>query len=249
LWLAQRFCSIEAHEVIVVISEPMPQLMTDTQRFRAVRSAFWGRLFFLSFGLVFVGWIWPYELSSLPSHLDNIGWVLGWFTVLVLIGVACGYGLRSSWSILIAPLGLYIGGVLHWFQFEWGLQMPDWPMFGLVSAFALGILLITAGATAGIASRVITKDTGRERPAEGIRVSAALAALLGLTAITTIYVLPAPFLGGMLGLGALLAGFGLMEEEQVNFRERLLAIAGMIVGVTAVGTQIMELWSFLKGFI
>jgi hypothetical protein len=253
LWLAQRiylrFRFIEAHEVIVVISEPMPQLMTDTQRFRAVRSAFWGRLFFLSFALVFIGWVWPYEISNLPSHFGNISWMLGWFTVLVLLGAVCGYALRSRWSMLIAPLALYLGGVLHWLQFDWGLRMPDWPMFALVSVFAFLVLFMTAGVAAGIASRVIIAGRSNERPAEGIRVSAGLSALLGLTAITTIYVLPAPFLGGMLGLGALLAGFGLMEEGQVNVRERVLAIAGMLIGVTATGTQLMAAWSFLKGLL
>jgi hypothetical protein len=248
LRLARRFCFIEAHEVNVLISEPMPRVGQDTQRFQAARSAFWGRLFFLSFALVLAGWLWPYELTSLPTHLGSLGWLLGWFTVLVIIGVACGYTLCSRWSILVAPLALYIGGVLHWIQFESGLQYPDWQMFALVSGLAFGVLLITAGAAAGISSRVITAPK-RGRPAEGVRMSAAVAALLGLVAITAVYVLPAPFIGILLGLGALLAGFGLMEEEQVNFRERLLAIFGMIVGLTAAGTQLYSLWTFLKELI
>jgi hypothetical protein len=224
----------------------MPQLMTDTQRFRATRSSFWGRLSLLTFALIVFGWLWPYELTSLPAHLGRTGWVLGWFTVLVLIGVACGYVLRSRWSILIAPLGLYVGGVLHWLQFEWGLNIPPWPMFGLASGVAFAVLLITAGTAAGIASRVVTADVGRTRPAEGIRLSAAVAALLGLIAMTSVYVLPMPFVGALLGLGALLAGIGLMEEEQVNMRERLLAAVGMLIGLAAAGTQLYALWSFVK---
>ncbi len=229
-----------------MISEPMPQVISNTNRFKTVGYSFWGRLSLIALALVVAGWMWPYELTSLPGHLNNTGWVLGWFTVLVLIGTAGGYVLRSRWSILIVPLGLYVGGVLHWFQYEWGLQPPPWPMFGMASGLGFSVLLITAGAAAGIASRVIAAEAEPGRPAEGIRQSAALAALLGLIAITSIYVLPTPFLGALLGLGALLAGIGLMEEDQVNVRERILAIVGMLVGVIAVGTQLFALWSFIK---
>lgn len=229
-----------------MISEPMPQLVQSTDRFRTAGYSFWGRLSLISLALVVVGWVWPYELVTLPSQLSNTGWVLGWFTVLVLMGTVAGYLLRSRWSVVIVPLGLYVGGVLHWFQYEWGLHSPPWPMFGLVSGLAVGVLLITAGAAGGIASRVVAAEREPGRPAEGIRQSAAVAALLGLFALTSIYVLPMPFIGSLLGLAALLAGIGLMEEEQVNKRERLLAIAGMLVGLAAVSTQLFELWSIIR---
>lgn len=226
----------------------MPRGLSNTQRFRTARTSFWGRLFLISVALVAFGWIWPYELSSLPEYLSNTGWVLGWFTVLVLIGTVGGYVLRSRWSILAVPVALYAGGLLHWFQFEWGFSPPPWPLFGLASGLAFGVLLITAGASAGIASRVIAAGVERGRPAQGIRQSAALAPLLGLIAITSIYVLPMPFIGALLGLAAVLAGIGLMEDEQVNFRERILGIAGMLVGVVAIGTHLYALWSLIRDF-
>jgi hypothetical protein len=239
---------MRALEVNDLISEPMPQFVSNTDRFKTERFSFWGRLSLISLSFLIAGWLWPYELSTLPGQIGNTGWVLGWFTVLVILGSVAGYVLRSRWSILIAPLALYVGGVLHWVQFEWGLNAPPWPMFAIVSALAFLVLLITAGVSAGIASRVIAAKLEAGRPAEGIRQSAAVAALLGLGSVTSIYVLPTPFLGALLGLGALLAGAGLMEEEQVNARERFLAIAGMLVGMIAVATQLYSLWSFVKNF-
>lgn len=229
-----------------MVSKPLPHLMGNTDRFRTVQYSFWGRLSLLSLGLLIIGWIWPYSIGDLPSHLNNTSWVLGWFTVLILLGAASGYVLRSRWAILIAPLALFVGGVLHWFQFELGLQAPPWPMFGIVSATAFGVLLITAGTAAGIASRVIAAEQEPGRPATGIRRSAAFAALLGLLALTSMYVLPMPYIGALLGLGALLAGLGLLEEEQVNMRERLLAIAGMMIGLLAIATQTYTLWSVIR---
>jgi hypothetical protein len=238
--------SITATEVSLLISEPMPQIFANTDRFKTERFSFWGRFSAISLTLLIAGWLWPYDVTTLPGQLNNTGWVLGWFTVLVLLGAVAGYALRTRWSILIAPLVLYIGGVVHWFQFEWGLVTPPWPMFALVSGLAIAVLLITSGAAAGIASRVVSAERERGRPAEGIRQSAALAALLGLIAMTSIYVLPTPFLGALLGLGALLSGLGLMEEEHVNAREAILAMSGMLIGVLAIGTQLYSLWSFVR---
>ncbi len=229
-----------------MISEPMPQIFANTDRFKTERFSFWGRFAGISAVLLLSGWLWPYDVTTLPTYIDNTGWVLGWFTVLVLLGAVGGYALRTRWSILIIPFGLYIGGVIHWFQFEWGFVPPPWPMFGLVSGVAFGALLITAGAAAGIASRVVAAGREPGRPAEGIRQSAALAPLLGLIAMTSIYVLPTPFLGALLGLGALMAGIGLMEEEHVNVRERILAIVGMLIGVLAIGTQLYSFWTFVR---
>jgi hypothetical protein len=232
--------------VNIVVSKPIPQLIGNTDRFRTGQYSFRGRLALLSVVFLIIGWLWPYEISGLASHLSNTGWVLGWFTVLVLLGAVSGYALRSRWAILISPLTLLAGGIVHWFQFEWGLQAPPFPMFALVAVMAFGVLLITAGTAAGIASRVAEAELEAGRPATGIRRSAAFAALLGLLALTSMYVLPMPYIGALLGFGALLAGLGLLEEDQVNKRERLLAIAGMMVGLIAIATQIYSLWSLIK---
>lgn len=231
-----------------MVSKPMPHLMGNTDRFQTQQYSFWGRLSILSLALLIVGWLWPYDVSGLATHLNSTGWVLGWFTVLILLGASSGYILRSRWAILITPVTLLLGGVLHWFQFEWGLQNPPWPMFGIVTATAFGVLLITAGTAAGIATRVIAAEQETGRPATGIRRSAAFASLLGLLALTSMYVLPMPYLGALLGLAALLAGLGLLEEDQVNKRERILAIAGMMIGLLAIATQIYSLWSLIKNF-
>jgi hypothetical protein len=232
--------------VDVVVSKPLPHLLGNTDRFRTAQYSFWGRLTLLSLGLLIVGWLWPYSVGDLGTYLNNTGWVLGWFTVLILLGAGSGYVLRSRWAILIAPLALFVGGVLHWFQFEWGLQSPPWPMFGIVSATAFAVLLITAGTAAGIATRVIAAEREAVPPATGIRRSAAFSSLLGLLALTSMYVLPMPYIGALLGLAALLAGLGLLEEEQVNMRERLLAIAGMLIGLLAIATQTYALWSVIR---
>jgi hypothetical protein len=229
-----------------LISKPMPQTIADSPRPAVQQYRFGARLTVLLAALIVIGWLWPYQLSNLPSYLNSTGWMLGWFTVVVLVGAASGYVLRTRWSALVVPLGLYVGGVIHWLQFEWGFHTPPWPTFLLVSGLALSILFITGGASAGIAARVVAVESQGLEPSEGIRLSAAFAALLGLMAITTVYVLPMPFLGAMLGLGALLAGVGLMEEDQVNGRERLLAIAGMLVGVVTIGTQLYALWALVR---
>lgn len=224
----------------------MPPLITDTGRFKTVQFSFRARSAIVTPLLIATGWIWPYSLRSLPDYLNSTSWILGWFTALILLGAIVGYVLRTRWSVLIVPLGLYLGGVGRWLQFEHGAQIPEWPIFLAVSGLALGFLLITAGAAAGIASRVISMDVERSTPAEGIRLSAALAALLGLIAITAVNLLPMPFIGAMLGLAALLAGAGLLEEEHVNKRERLLAIAGMLVGMVATAMQVYALWTIIR---
>jgi hypothetical protein len=229
-----------------LISEPIPQLLHEPDRLVSHRVSFWPRVALAIPLLVTIGWLWPYDLSTLPTHLGSTSWILGWFTALILLGAAVGYALRTRWSVIVAPLGLYLGGVIHWVQFELGTQLPDWTMFAMVSAMVLGFLLITAGAAAGIASRVVLAEEDNARPAQGIRLSAALAALLGLIAITAVNVLPMPFIGAMFGLAALLAGAGLLEEEHVNMRERLLAIAGMLVGMVATATQIYALWTIVR---
>lgn len=197
--------------------------------------------------LIALGWIWPYAPSSVLQRLSDSGWMLGWLTVLVLIGAAAGYVLRSRWAVVLTPVCLYAGGAVHWFQYEWGFTWPVWEDFLAVTAIALGVLLLTSGLAAGVACRVVSDDP---RPhasqSDTARLAAAMGALLGLFALTAINVLPFPYLGGLLGFAAVLSGITVMQESKVTSREHLLAIVGMLFGVFAVVSQVYSLWSWIQ---
>jgi hypothetical protein len=200
--------------------------------------------------LIVIGFVWPYDPAATIDHWQDSAWLLGWLTVLVGIGAACGYLFRTLWTALAIPVFLYIGGAVSWFQFQHGWHEPDWSEFAGVSAFAFGVLLLTAGAAAAVASRVRYGEaysTGRSTG--GIRLAGAVAGMLGLLSVTAIAIFPLPYLAGMLGFAAVLAGIAMMQEDAPNGRERLLAAAGIALGMTIVGIQLYAVWGIVRGFI
>lgn len=194
-----------------------------------------------------IGWTWPYDLDGVPDRISDTSWLFSWLTVLVLIGAAAGYVLRSRWSMPLVVLGLYAGGAIRWFQDVWGFREPEWEGFLTVSAIAAGVLLVSSGFPAGIACRVLEAErTADGQPRGSVQLASAVAGLMGLLAFTAINVLPLPYIGGFLGLAALLAGITVMQESHASGREHLLAIVGMIFGVIAAGTQAWELWDIVR---
>lgn len=194
-----------------------------------------------------IGWAWPYDLDSIPDRIRDTSWLFSWLTTLVLIGAAAGYVLRSRWSVPLVVVGLYGGGMLRWFQDSWGFRAPEWEGFLTVSAMAGGVLVVTSGLPAGITCRVLEAEYAADGQGRGsVQLASAVAGLMGLLAFTAINVLPLPYVGGFLGLAALLAGITVMQESHASGREHLLAITGMIFGTIAAGTQAWELWDILR---
>lgn len=198
-------------------------------------------------GLSVVGWLWPYDPVGVPDRVAETRWLLGWLTVLVLLGGFSGYLLKTRWTALLVPLMLYAGGVMHWLQYEWGFQQPNWEEFLPFSAVALGVLFVVSGIPAGIACRVVSPESKPfGRGSGSVRLSAAFGGLLALLSITTIVLLPLPYLGGLLGFGAILAAISVLQEGQPNGTERALAITSIALGTCAVITQVYELWGLMQ---
>lgn len=201
-------------------------------------------------GLGAVGWLWPYDPVAVPDRLSETGWLVGWLTVLVLLGGTSGYLLKTRWSALLAPLMLYSGGALRWLQFDWGFQQPNWNEFVPFSAAAVGLLILVAGIPAGIACRVVSPESKPfGRGSGSVRLSAAFGGLLALLAITTIVLLPFPYLGGLLGFAAILAAISVLQEGRPNGTERVLAITSIALGTGAAITQIYELWGLMQALM
>jgi hypothetical protein len=234
----------------VVVSKSVPDEMTDGAQVDAKSKPARARWLVVLGVLVAVGWIWPHDPIAVPDRISDAAWMLGWSTVLVLIGAISGYVLKTRWSILFVPFALYVGGVVHWFQYEWGFQQPHWPEFLAVSAIAFGVLLVIAGIPAGIACRVVAAESRPfGRGSDSVRLSAAIASLLALLSITALVVFPFPYLGGLFGFAAALAGVGVLQEGQPTPLERLLAISGIALGSVVVIIQLYALWSLVHSLI
>lgn len=228
-------------------SKPISETVSDDQRI--ARGAGLTRLRWpmVLIGLIVVGWLWPYDPVAVPDRVAETGWLFGWLTALVLLGGFSGYLLRTRWAALLVPLMLYAGGVIRWLQFDWGLQQPSWEEFLPFSAAAVGVLFVVAGIPAGIACRVVSPEsTPFGRGSGSVRLSAAFGGLLALLSITTIVLLPIPYLGGLLGFAAILAAISVLQEGQPNRTERVLAIASIALGTCAAITQIYELWGLMQ---
>lgn len=228
-------------------SKPISETMTDDQQITHEAGHTRLRWPVALIGLGLVGWLWPYDPVTVPDRLSESGWLVGWLTVLVLLGGFAGYLLKTRWTALLVPVMLYAGGVVRWLQFEWGFQQPDWPTFLPFSALAVGVLIVLAGLPAGIACRVVSPESKPfGRGSGSVRLSAAIGGLLALISITTIVLLPVPYLGGLLGFAAILAAISVLQEGQPNGTERVLAITSIALGTCAVITQMYELWGLMQ---
>jgi hypothetical protein len=235
---------------MLVASKTIQQTIADQGQDERVNRSAWPRWIGVLLGLAVVGWLWPHDPVGVPEQLSETRWIVGWLTVLVVVGALSGYVLKTTWSLMLAPLLLYLGGALHWFQFEWGFQQPHWPDFLAVSAVALAVLLITTGIPAGIACRVIAAESRPfGRGSGSIRLSAAGAGLLALLCVTALVVLPLPYLGGLLGFAAVLAGVAVLQEGRPTPTERLLSIAGIVMGSAITIIQIYMLWEIMIDLI